>query len=201
MPGSSGRRKQKKINEDSSTTEVGGKSTNDTNSTSLRNNNSSKESTISTITQSNVPSTIPQATHNDNNRCNERQRRQMRMFKVILVLMCVFIAFRLPSQIYLLYKLSFYIEPKRAGWIVMYALSFLGLLNSMMNPFLYTFLSESIRLTARIRESCDKFFKLCPSKESQQQQNHYANNEVIFDNGDAKNALDMRASGGVYLGN
>lgn len=201
MPGS-GARKQKKINEDSSTTEVGGKSTNDTNSTSLRNNNSSKESTISTITQSPTQAVIPQSAHNDN-RCNERQRRQMRMFKVILVLMCVFIMFRLPNWIFLLYKLSVQIEPSRIGWFVTYSFCVAGILNSMVNPFLYTFLSETIRFTERIRSGCNKFCKLCRAKDSQQQ-HHYANNDrAMFGGGaelvGAKSGLND--NGGVYLGN
>lgn len=202
MPGSAAR-KQKKINEDSSTTEVGGKSTNDTNSTSLRNNNSSKDSTISTITQQPIQSVIPQSAHNDN-RCNERQRRQMRMFKVILVLMCVFIMFRLPNWIWLLYKLSFEIAPTRSGWLITYSFSAAGILNSMVNPFLYTFLSETIRCTERIRGWCNKFCKVCRTKDSQQQ-HHYANNErAIFGDGRgggvaAKSVLND--NGGVYLGN
>lgn len=201
MPGST-TRKQKKINEDSSTTEVGGKSTNDTNSTSLRNNNSSKDSTISTITQQPNQSIIPQSVHTDN-RCNERQRRQMRMFKVILVLMSVFIMFRLPNWIWLLYKLSTEIAPTRSGWLITYSFSAAGLLNSMVNPFLYTFLSETIRFTERMRGWCNKFCKLCRTKDSQQ--HHYANNEqAMFGDGHgggvaAKSVLND--NGGVYLGN
>lgn len=193
MPGA---RKQKKINEDSSTTEVGGKSTNDTNSTSLRNNNS----TISTITQQPNQSVIPQSAR------NERQRRQMRMFKVILVLMCVFIMFRLPNWIFLLYKLSVQIEPSRTSWLITYSFSIAGILNSMVNPFLYTFLSETIRFTRRFRNACNKFCKFCRAKDSQQQQNYSNNEQAMFCVGGvvgAKFGSNMRGNDneGVYLGN
>lgn len=197
VPGS-GANKQKKINEDSSTSEVGGKTTNDTNSTSLRNGNSSRD-TISTITQQSIQNQQQQqrqsVAHNDY-RCNERHRRQMRMFKVILVLMCVFIMFRLPNWIFLLYKLNFFIEP-RTGWLINYSVSIIGILNSMVNPFLYTFLSETIRFTSHIRGACYKFCKLCrPNANSEQ---------AIFGGAatPAKIVIGVRGNdnGGVYLGN
>lgn len=204
VPGS-GASNQKKINEDSSTSEVGGKTTNDTNSTSLRNGNPSRD-TISTITQQSIQHPQHQqhqsATHNDY-RCNERHRRQMRMFKVILVLMCVFIMFRLPNWIFLLYKLNFYIEP-RTGWLINYSFSIVGILNAMVNPFLYTFLSETIRFTSHIRSACYKFCKLCRPKGSTQ---HYANSEHEIFGGTAasakKSVIGVRVNdnGGVYLGN
>lgn len=199
IPGS-GASKQKKINEDSSTSEVGGKTTNDTNSTSLRNGNDP----ISTITQQSIQNQQqqqhPSVAHNDY-RCNERHRRQMRMFKVILVLMCVFIMFRLPNWIFLLYKLNFPIDP-RPGWLINYSFSILGILNAMVNPFLYTFLSETIRFTSQIRSACNKFCKLCRPKGSTQ---HYASSEQVIFGGAAASAKKViggrgNDNGGVYLG-
>lgn len=130
----------------------------------------------------------------------------MRMFKVILVLMAVFLLFRLPNWIFILYKLSFSVTG-RIGWIINYSFSIIGILNSMVNPFLYTFLSETIRFTSRIRNWCYKFCKLCRPNHvdggscSIQQ---YAHNERAIFDGNAKNAalITMRVdNGGVYLGN
>lgn len=76
----------------------------------------------------------------------ERKQRQIRMFKVILVLMAVFFVCRLPNWVYTLYKLSNVTE-LNIHWVINYALGIMAMANCMFNPFLYTFLSETIRLT------------------------------------------------------
>jgi 7 transmembrane receptor (rhodopsin family) len=76
----------------------------------------------------------------------ERKQRQIRMFKVILVLMIVFFLCRLPHWIYILYKLGNDAEGN-IHWVINYALGIMVMANCMFNPFLYTFLSETIRLT------------------------------------------------------
>ena len=76
----------------------------------------------------------------------ERKQRQIRMFKVILVLMAVFFVCRLPNWVYTLYKLSNTTE-LNIHWVINYALGIMAMANCMFNPFLYTFLSETIRLT------------------------------------------------------
>jgi hypothetical protein len=76
----------------------------------------------------------------------ERKQRQIRMFKVILVLMGVFFICRLPNWIYTLYKLS-HDTQENIHWVINYAFGLMALANCMFNPFLYSFLSETIRLT------------------------------------------------------
>jgi hypothetical protein len=200
-PGHHERKRSKKHNEEpSSSSAEEGKTTNDTNSTSVRNNGSKDASADVTNSQQQqqifiIPTQQQQPPTNDH--CNERQRRQMRMFRVILVLMCVFILFRLPTWVFLLIKLNYLIAP-RAQFLINYSLSALGIMNSMVNPLLYTFLSETIRCTAFIRDACHKLCKLCRPKATAQ--GNYANNATMF----AKNeGLNKRKSdnGGVYLGN
>lgn len=68
------------------------------------------------------------------------------MFKVILALMLVFFFCRLPNWVYVLYKLSNDAQGN-IFWVTSYGFGLLMMANCMLNPFLYTFLSETIRLT------------------------------------------------------
>ncbi|XP_070503098.1 neuropeptide Y receptor type 5-like [Chironomus tepperi] len=196
----------------SSTTEV--KNSSNTNSTGLRNNSGqskdtstdSKSGTV-TISQQQPQIFITQIqqhqshTHqhqmHNNDRRNERQCRQMRMFKVILVLMCVFIVLRLPNWIFLLYKLYNFVPTDRAIWLLNYAFCISGIMNSMANPFLYTFLSETILFTSYIRITCYKFCKLRRPKVAQ---SNYANNATMFAKNEDLNKPKID-NGGVYVGN
>lgn len=76
----------------------------------------------------------------------ERKQRQIRMFKVIVVLMAVFFICRLPNWIYTMYKLGNSTQ-ENIHWVLNYSLGLMVMVNCMLNPFLYTFLSETIRLT------------------------------------------------------
>jgi hypothetical protein len=180
------------------------KTSNDTNMTSLRNHHHnnivSKDISADQNQQIFVMPTHHQQQQN-NAKCNERQQRQMRMFKVILVLMCVFIMFRLPNWIFLLYKLNFPVEA-RIQWLINYSFSIVGIINSMVNPFLYTFLSHTIRFTSQIQSTCYKFCKLCRTKApSTSQVANYANNATMFGKNDVLNKPNGEGEGGVYLGN
>lgn len=190
-----------KCNETSTSSTAEVKSSNDTNTTSIRNNNGNKESDIRTsseIDNSRQHQIFVIQTHQQNNgRCNERQRRQMRMFKVILVIMCVFIMLRLPTWLFLLYKLNFRVEA-RIQWLINYSLSIVGIMNSSANPFLYTFLSETIRVTSAIRNSCHTFFKLCRPSATTIANDAKNTNILAKNNFHAKQNTD---NGGVYLGN
>jgi len=193
--------------EDSSSTSTEVKNSSNTNSTNLRNNSGrskdtstdSKSGTVTISQQPQIFSTQIQHQHqmHNNDRRNERQRRQMRMFKVILALMCVFIILRLPNWIFLLYKLYNFVPTDRAIWLLNYAFCISGIMNSMANPFLYTFLSETILFTSYIRITCYKFCKLCRPKVPQ---SNYANNAAMFAKNDDLNKPKID-NGGVYLGN
>lgn len=90
----------------------------------------------------------------------ERKQRQVRMFKVILALMLVFFICRLPHWIYVLYKLG---NSTKANifWVINYALGLVVMANCMLNPFLYTFLSETIRLTTFLTGIVCGLFRPC----------------------------------------
>jgi len=75
----------------------------------------------------------------------ERKQRQIRIFKVIVVLMGVFFVCRLPNWGFVLWKLTNDAQENR-HWVVGYAFGILVLANCMLNPFLYSFLSETIHL-------------------------------------------------------
>lgn len=106
----------------------------------------------------------------------KRRQRQVRMFKVILTLMMVFFVCRLPTWIFLLYKLGVETEGN-IHWMLNYIFGLGVLTNCMLNPFLYTFLSETIRLTTFLAEIIAGIFtavfhlitcKICCRRESQQ---------------------------------
>lgn len=198
-PGSQSQSKSKRGDDSSSTLEM--KATDETNTSSNGRNNSrkispreSKNSAISTKPP--VFTTQPPASSQPNieiRRNEQRRCRQMRMFKVILVLMTVFIVCRLPNWIFLLYKLTHKI-PGRLNWLLLYSFAVMGLLNCMLNPLLYTFLGETIRITSYIGSACYKLGKIC--RRSKKATSHYANNQTMF----TSIAVPPKCDGGIYLG-
>lgn len=74
-----------------------------------------------------------------------RRKRQVRLFQVILVLMMVFLLCRMPSWIYTIYKLNNFSD-SNVHWVLNYSFGILVLLNCALNPYLYTFMSETIRV-------------------------------------------------------
>lgn len=114
----------------------------------------------------------------------ERKDRQVRMFKVILVLMTVFFICRLPNWIYVLYKLS-NVTQENIHWVINYSFGLMVMLNCMLNPFLYTFLSETIRLTTflagivcGIFTPCTKLSK-CNSGKDKTQERDFGKRQTI----------------------
>ncbi|CRL05728.1 CLUMA_CG018757, isoform A [Clunio marinus] len=196
-PGFQSQPKSKKADENSSTEEM--KATDETNTSSnVRKNStkiSTKESKNSAVSSKPSPFIIqpPSTPVNNETRRNERQRRQMRMFKAVLVLMSVFIMCRLPNQIFLLYKLNNEIDG-RLNWLLYYSFGLTGLLNCMLNPMLYTFLSETIRITSHVASFCYKFCKIC--RRTKKTSSHYANNQTMLF---AVN-IPRKSDGGIYLG-
>ncbi|KAJ6645964.1 Cholecystokinin receptor [Pseudolycoriella hygida] len=73
-----------------------------------------------------------------------REIRQMRMFKVIIVIMITFFVCRLPTWMFLLYKL-FHVANTNLHWMLQYCLGLLSITNCVLNPLLYTFLTETIQ--------------------------------------------------------
>lgn len=73
-----------------------------------------------------------------------REIRQLRMFKVVIILMITFFVCRLPTWIFVLYK---FFNPANTNfhWMLQYSLGLLSITNCVLNPFLYTFLTETIQ--------------------------------------------------------
>lgn len=114
----------------------------------------------------------------------ERKQRQIRMFKVILVLMAVFFICRLPNWIYVLYKLS-HNSQENIHWVINYSLGLMVMANCMLNPFLYTFLSETIRLTTFLAgiicgvfSPCVKLCK-CKTNRSESQEREFRKRQTF----------------------
>jgi 7 transmembrane receptor (rhodopsin family) len=167
---------------DPSTLEM--KNTDETNTSSLS-NRTKVELAKKSPPNSSVPSS---QTH------TERQRRQMRMFKVILILMSVFICCRLPNWIFLFYKLKYNVS-STLNWILLYSFAALGLLNSMLNPFLYTFLNETIRITSSIANECQRFINIFCHCARYEDTPRNSNNRQMF-----ANNVRRKSDGGIYLG-
>lgn len=88
----------------------------------------------STVSTGNTGYVTPEVTA----RRVERKQRQIRMFKVILVLMAVFFICRLPNWVYTLYKLGNDVADN-IHWVINYSLGILVLLNCAFNPFVQFF--------------------------------------------------------------
>lgn len=78
---------------------------------------------------------------------NERYKKHIRLFRILIILMLVFFLCRLPSWIYTIYKLNNSAEGSIL-WVLNYTFGILVLLNCALNPYLYSFMTETIRLVA-----------------------------------------------------
>lgn len=96
------------------------------------------------------------STSSQTNNCNEkkqktsRELRQLRMFKVIIVIMITFFVCRLPTWIFLLYKL-FNVSNTNVHWMLQYCLGLLSITNCVLNPLLYTFLTETFTFASKVK--------------------------------------------------
>lgn len=88
-----------------------------------------------------------------------REIRQLRMFIAVLVLMLTFLICRLPTWIFLLYKLY---NPAKTNslWMLHYSLGLLSITNCVLNPLLYTFLTETIQFSFRFIDRIQHCSKL-----------------------------------------
>lgn len=77
-----------------------------------------------------------------------RETKQQRMFGAILFLMNTFLICRLPTWTFLIYRL--YSSAKmNTVWMLYYVFGLLSLVNCILNPLLYTFLTEIIQLVVK----------------------------------------------------
>lgn len=93
---------------------------------------------------------------------NVHVERKIRTFKIIVVLMLVFLICRFPYHIFFIMKLvNSYTEHKH--WILTYSLNGLVLVNCALNPFLYTFINPTLNVILKLHKILikDFFCKVC----------------------------------------
>ncbi|KAJ8923022.1 hypothetical protein NQ315_001570 [Exocentrus adspersus] len=91
---------------------------------------------------------------------NVRVERKIRTFKIIVVLMVTFLVCRLPYWCYYVIKLVSVLGGD-AAWNVNFALIALNMFNSLLNPLLYTFLSQTIRAFKLVNDFMCKICCCC----------------------------------------
>lgn len=87
---------------------------------------------------------------NTNNYSNQRKARQLRIFYVIIVIIVVFFVLRLPVWIFALIKTS--VHSSHSTWSLNSIFGILSMLNSAINPMIYTFLSQTIAVTTKLNQ-------------------------------------------------
>lgn len=87
------------------------------------------------------------------------------MFKVILILMAVFIICRVPNWVFIVFMMNSK-SNENIYWVLYFTFGLLVVVNCMLNPFLYSFLSETIRLTSFVGNIVCGIFNpfMCMSK-------------------------------------
>ncbi|XP_062558646.1 neuropeptide Y receptor type 5 [Armigeres subalbatus] len=94
-----------------------------------------------------APATIPSPAS------DSRKKRQLRMFKAVVCIMSVFFLCRLPTWIFLLIKLHG-TATTNVYWTLHYTFGIMAMLNCVLNPLIYTFLGETIKVTVFLRTIC-----------------------------------------------
>lgn len=132
-----------------------------------REDNSSAETSTSQVKSSETSNKSTNSVEEHLKKIRSRNRnvhveRKIRTFKIIVVLMIVFIICRLPYHIFSILKLlNTYTEPKH--WTITYVFTGLVLLNCALNPFLYTFLNSTLNVCMKMHKILikDFFCKVC----------------------------------------
>lgn len=85
----------------------------------------------------------------------KREQRQLRMFKAILWLMTVFIVCRVPNWVIIVFMMSS--NPKEnIHYVLCFSFGLLSVVNCMLNPILFSFISETIQITSYLSEIFQK---------------------------------------------
>ncbi|KAL9702391.1 hypothetical protein quinque_005909 [Culex quinquefasciatus] len=87
----------------------------------------------------------------------DRKRRQLRMFKAIVFIIAVFFCCRLPMWVYLLVKLHG-VANTNSHWVLHYTFGIMAMVNCVLNPLIYTFLSETIKFSIFCKTLCLRFW-------------------------------------------
>lgn len=119
----------------------------------------SQVKTSETATSSSVQAHLQRITRRNR---NVHVERKIRTFKIIVVLMLVFLLCRIPYHTFTIMKLvNTYNEHRH--WVTTYVLSGLVLLNCALNPFLYTFINPTLNVLLKMHKILirDFFCKVC----------------------------------------
>lgn len=82
---------------------------------------------------------------------------KLRTFKVILLLMIIFLLCRLPLWVFTVLQMAMvFNEPHH--WVIYYVLNFIAYTNCALNPFLYAFLNETLHFGRKLRKCCCGMF-------------------------------------------
>lgn len=94
---------------------------------------------------------------------NMHVERKIRTFKIIVVLMLVFLLCRFPYHIFTIMKLVNNSYNEHKHWVITYVFNGLVLLNCALNPFLYTFLNPTLNVLIKLHKIFikDFFCKVC----------------------------------------
>lgn len=103
------------------------------------------------------PPPPPPPPTNNSTQANSRMKRQLRMFKAIVFIMSVFFLCRLPTWIFLLIKLHGTANTN-VFWVLHYTFGIMAMMNCVLNPLIYTFLGETIKMTVFLRSMCVRFW-------------------------------------------
>lgn len=83
------------------------------------------------------------------NKKNIHAEKKIQTFRIIIVLIVIYVLLRLPYHIFNILKVvGTYNEP--VHWVITYLLTGFVLLNCALNPFLYTFLKSTIRVFSKV---------------------------------------------------
>ncbi|XP_030756668.1 somatostatin receptor type 5-like isoform X2 [Sitophilus oryzae] len=93
---------------------------------------------------------------------NLQMERKMRTFKIVVVLIFAFIGCRMPHWLFMLYNLLKEV-PASIAWNLRFSFIALNLFNCVLNPFLYTYLGQTIYIFRKINDFMCKICCCCCS--------------------------------------
>ncbi|XP_066137943.1 QRFP-like peptide receptor [Euwallacea fornicatus] len=83
---------------------------------------------------------------------NPQMQRKIRTFRIVIVLILAFNLFRMPYWVFWLVKLLSNVKATNAIWRTTLIFTVLNLVNCAMNPFLYTYLNQTIYICLKVHE-------------------------------------------------
>lgn len=128
----------------------------------LKNNSVTNEtSTDSTISIGKLPNPVIIQVNNgiktEMKYSKIHMKKKIKTFKIILLIMAVFFICRMPHYIFNLIKYSLVLNDNK-HWVIANVFTFFLILNTTLNPFLYSFLNESIFFFDKFFISIRDFF-------------------------------------------